>query len=83
MLRMIDLRSYGITKTYSGGVNFKEHIHSGMSACGSFVFCGTEYGSVNVWSSETGPFIYSGQPFPPRYPIINIKKGLSNYSLLS
>lgn len=35
-------------------MNFKEHIHAAFSTCGSFIFCGTEYGKVLVWSTETG-----------------------------
>jgi len=59
MLRMLDLRSYGILKTYVGGFNSKEHMHASFSTCGSFIFCGTENGLVNVWNTETGDNVYT------------------------
>ena len=46
--------SDGVLKTYLGGMNFKEYIRSTMSPCGSYVFCGSENGLVNVWQTETG-----------------------------
>ena len=46
--------SDGVLKTYIGGLNYKEYIRSTLSVCGSYVFCGTENGLVNVWQTETG-----------------------------
>ncbi|XP_065672892.1 jouberin isoform X3 [Hydra vulgaris] len=59
LLRMLDLRSYGIQKIYSSGYNFKEHIQATMSSCGSYIFCGTENGVANVWSTETGQLLHT------------------------
>ncbi|XP_066915378.1 jouberin-like [Clytia hemisphaerica] len=59
ILRMLDLRSDGILKTYVGGMNFKEYIRSTLSPCGSYVFCGAENGLVNVWNTETGQQVYT------------------------
>jgi WD40 repeat protein len=39
---------------YIGANNFKEHVRSTMSTCGSFVFSGSEDGLVYVWDTETG-----------------------------
>jgi len=46
--------SNGILKAYVGGLNYKEYIRASLSPCGSYVFCGTENGSVHVWNTETG-----------------------------
>ena len=59
MIRMLDLRSYGIMRKYAGGSNFKEHIHATLSTCGSFVFCGTEEGVAHVWNTETGDCVFT------------------------
>ena len=54
-------------------MNYKEHIHAEFSTCGSFIFCGTESGNINVWNTETGKYhcvksvrirSYSGLHFP-------------------
>mgnify|MGYP001793008913 CR=1 FL=1 len=46
--------SYTIMKRYLGALNFREHLHSTLSACGSFVICGSEDGLAYVWNTETG-----------------------------
>ena len=56
-LLLFQIFSYGILKTYTGGLNYKEHIHAEFSMCGSFIFCGTESGNVNVWNTETGKYL--------------------------
>ncbi|EDO41300.1 predicted protein, partial [Nematostella vectensis] len=56
-LYMLDLRSYTIMQRYLGASNFKEHIHSAMSACGSFVFSGSEDGLAYVWNTDTGDIV--------------------------
>jgi jouberin len=39
---------------YIGANNFKEHVRSTMSTCGSFIFSGSEDALVYVWDTETG-----------------------------
>lgn len=39
---------------YIGSLNFREHIRSTLSACGSFVFTGSEDGQAYVWNTDTG-----------------------------
>ena len=51
---MLDLRSYTVMQRYLGASNFKEHIRSTLSACGSFVISGSEDGYAHVWNTETG-----------------------------
>ena len=35
-LLLFHIFSYGILETYSGGLNYKEHIHAEFSTCGLF-----------------------------------------------
>ncbi|XP_046857215.1 jouberin-like [Xenia sp. Carnegie-2017] len=51
--RMLDLRSFSVMTRYIGAKNFKEHVRSTMSTCGSFVFSGSEDGAVYAWNTET------------------------------
>jgi jouberin len=46
--------SFSMMTRYIGANNFKEHVRSTMSTCGSFVFSGSEDGLVYVWDTETG-----------------------------
>lgn len=55
--RMLDLRSFTVMNRYIGSNNFKEHIRSTLSTCGSFVFSGSEDGLVHVWDTETGDLL--------------------------
>ncbi|XP_028402688.1 jouberin-like [Dendronephthya gigantea] len=55
--RMLDLRSFSMMTRYIGANNFKEHVRSTMSTCGSFVFSGSEDGLVYVWDTETGDLV--------------------------
>lgn len=57
VLCMLDLRSYTIMQRYLGASNFKEHIRSTLSACGSFVIAGSEDGYAYVWNTETGDLV--------------------------
>lgn len=44
---------------YLGASNFKEHIRSTLSACGTFVISGSEDGYAYVWNTETGQSRYA------------------------
>ncbi|XP_015754781.1 PREDICTED: jouberin-like, partial [Acropora digitifera] len=57
VLCMLDLRSYTIMQRYLGASNFKEHIRSTLSACGTFVISGSEDGYAYVWNTETGDLV--------------------------
>lgn len=57
VLCMLDLRSYTIMQRYLGASNFKEHIRSTLSACGTFVIAGSEDGYAYVWNTETGDLV--------------------------
>ena len=59
VLCMLDLRSYTIMQRYLGASNFKEHIRSTLSACGTFVIAGSEDGYAYVWNTETGQSRYT------------------------
>ena len=39
---------------YIGALNFREHIRSTITPCGSFVFSGSEDNCSYVWNSDTG-----------------------------
>ena len=39
---------------YIGALNFREHIRSTLTPCGSFVFSGSEDGQGYVWNAESG-----------------------------
>lgn len=46
--------SFSMMTRYIGANNFREHVRSTMTTCGSFVFSGSEDGLVYVWDTETG-----------------------------
>nr|XP_006825179.1 PREDICTED: jouberin-like [Saccoglossus kowalevskii] len=53
-IRMIDLRIYTIMQRYLGALNFREQLKSSLSACGTFVFSGSEDYQAYVWNTDTG-----------------------------
>ena len=46
---------------YIGSNNFKEHVRSTLSPCGSFMFSGSEDGLVHVWDTETGKHLLANE----------------------
>ena len=52
---------------YLGASNFKEHIRSTLSACGSFVIAGSEDGYAYVWNTETGQSCPTGLNWYTKY----------------
>ena len=64
-LLLFHIFSYGILETYSGGLNYKEHIHAEFSTCGLFVclfifrFLEHKY-SFNIKTYNICFFFYQG-----------------------
>ena len=42
---------------YLGALNFREHVRSTMTECGSFVISGSEDCQAYVWNTDTGEFV--------------------------
>uniref|UniRef100_A0ABI7Y950 Abelson helper integration site 1 n=1 Tax=Felis catus TaxID=9685 RepID=A0ABI7Y950_FELCA len=63
-LRIMDLRILAARK-FVGAANYREKIHSTLTPCGTFLFAGSEDGTVYVWNPETGEQVamYSDLPF--------------------
>ncbi|XP_064624696.1 jouberin-like isoform X2 [Lineus longissimus] len=53
-IRIMDLRVFSIMQRYMGALNFREHLRSSVTPCGSFIFAGSEDSTAYVWNSETG-----------------------------
>ncbi|XP_069743354.1 jouberin isoform X3 [Narcine bancroftii] len=52
-LRVMDLRVL-VTKKYTGATNYREHVYSTFTPCGTFLFSGSEDGICYVWNADTG-----------------------------
>ncbi|XP_051880843.1 jouberin [Pristis pectinata] len=52
-LRVMDLRVLA-AKKYTGATNYREHIYSTFTPCGTFLFSGSEDGICYVWNTDTG-----------------------------
>ncbi|XP_061086988.1 jouberin isoform X2 [Conger conger] len=65
VVRVMDLRILAVQK-YIGATNYREHIHSAFTPCGSFIFSGSEDGMAYVWNAETGDqvAVYSELCYP-------------------
>ncbi|XP_071837615.1 jouberin-like isoform X2 [Apostichopus japonicus] len=71
-IRMMDLRLFNIMQRYVGALNFREHLRSTLSACGSFVFCGSEDGQAYVWNTDTGDQVASYTTLGYQFPVCDI-----------
>jgi jouberin len=58
MIQMLDLRTDTVMCKYVGALNFREHIRSTLTPCGSFLFSGSEDGQAYVWNAESGDLVY-------------------------
>ncbi|XP_075243759.1 jouberin-like [Convolutriloba macropyga] len=52
-IRVLDLRLNLIMARYMGAVNFKDHIRSTFSPCGTYVFASSEDCTAIVWNTDT------------------------------
>lgn len=52
-LRVMDLRVLA-AKKYTGATNYREHIYSTFTPCGTFLLSGSEDGVCYVWNTDTG-----------------------------
>uniref|UniRef100_A0A8C4NB42 Abelson helper integration site 1 n=1 Tax=Eptatretus burgeri TaxID=7764 RepID=A0A8C4NB42_EPTBU len=52
-LRLLDLRISAIRK-FTWLNNFHEWLHSTITPCGTFLFAGSESGSICIWNANTG-----------------------------
>eukprot|EP00038_Savillea_parva_P004988 m.145774 g.145774 ORF g.145774 m.145774 type:complete len:1287 (-) comp11631_c0_seq3:147-4007(-) len=62
IVRMLDLRTNLFMQRYHGSYNQRIEVGSCISACGNYVFAGSEDGSVHVWDCDTGKpeHVYNG-----------------------
>ena len=49
---------YAVMQRYHGALNFREHIRSTITPCGSFVIAGSEDAAAYMWNTETGMAIF-------------------------
>ena len=49
---------YAVMQRYHGALNFREHLRSTITPCGSFVIAGSEDAAAYMWNTETGVAIF-------------------------
>ena len=49
---------YAVMQRYHGALNFREHLSSTITPCGSFVIAGSEDAAAYMWNTETGMAIF-------------------------
>ena len=49
---------YAVMQRYHGALNFREHLRSTITPCGSFVIAGSEDAAAYMWNTETGTAIF-------------------------
>jgi jouberin len=45
---------FNITQQFVGATNYREHLHSTVTPCGTFVLSGSEDGRAYVWNCDSG-----------------------------
>ncbi|XP_022089435.1 jouberin-like isoform X2 [Acanthaster planci] len=71
-LRMMDLRLFTVMQRYLGALNFREHVRSTMTECGSFVISGSEDQQAYVWNTDTGDQIAVYSNLGYKYPVMAV-----------
>ncbi|XP_038057732.1 jouberin-like isoform X2 [Patiria miniata] len=71
-LRMMDLRLFTVMQRYLGALNFREHVRSTMTECGSFVISGSEDRQAYVWNTDTGDQIAVYSSLGYKYPVMAV-----------
>lgn len=70
-LRIMDLRILAARK-FVGAANYREKIHSTLTPCGTYLFAGSEDGTVYAWKPETGEQVAMYSDLPYKSPIRDI-----------
>eukprot|EP00106_Octopus_bimaculoides_P015706 XP_014783148.1 PREDICTED: jouberin-like [Octopus bimaculoides] len=72
VLRMINLRILRVMQKYIGALNFRKHLQSTLTPCGSYVLSGSEDNYVYVWNTETGDHVYKYTSMNYKQPVTGI-----------
>ncbi|XP_062517863.1 jouberin-like [Corticium candelabrum] len=54
VVRLFDLRVFNVMQQFVGATNYREHLHSTVTPCGTFVLSGSEDGHAYVWNCNSG-----------------------------
>ncbi|CAI9743200.1 jouberin-like isoform X2 [Octopus vulgaris] len=72
VLRMINLRILRVMQKYIGALNFRKHLQSTLTPCGSYLLSGSEDNYVYVWNTETGDHVYKYTSMNYKQPVTGI-----------